>query len=169
MPKAKVINWGGESKIKDIPFARIIDEDTIEIKVKDKRLLITGSDFAILGSESRYKNEVSVIVEEGKLVEDGLTISEKELKDNEELDENGEAIESKQPGEEDNEELDENGKPINNGNPDDDDTPEGKRKPRPDGNNPDSTDDKRTFSRRLTPRQKIEKIRNDAGAINPEE
>lgn len=159
MAKAQMIKWA--DKEKKPPFARKIDENTLEIKIKKKRFLITGTDFAILGVDAEDNAEQSLIVEDGVLDESELTIEEVEVKDDD----------TEEP------ELDENGKPVNkpggdaddpdNGNPDPDDPDaagngkpgegDGKRQPRPDGK-------ERKFSKRVDFTKKL----NDAKGGNPD-
>ena len=74
-------------KIKDTKgktFAHLVGKGTIEIKRSNQTFIITGKDFSILGTSAFSPDTKEfVVVENGKLVEDGLKIVDDALSDEE--------------------------------------------------------------------------------------
>ena len=72
-------------KIKDSKgktFAHVVGKGTIEIKRSNQTFIITGKDFSILGTSTFAPDTKEfLVVENGKLVEDGITIVDDSLPD----------------------------------------------------------------------------------------
>lgn len=72
-------------KIKDSKgktFAHVVGKGTIEIKRSNQTFIITGKDFSILGTSTFAPDTKEfLVVENGKLVEDGITIVDDLLPD----------------------------------------------------------------------------------------
>lgn len=85
-------------KIKDSKgktFAHLVGKGTIEIKRSNQTFIITGKDFSILGTSAFSPDTKEfVVVENGKLVEEGIKVVDDALSDEEQ-----EEIESNKKGE----------------------------------------------------------------------
>lgn len=75
-------------KIKDSKgktFAHVVGKGTIEIKRSNQTFIITGKDFSILGTSTFAPDTKEfLVVENGKLVEDGITIVDDSLPESKE-------------------------------------------------------------------------------------
>ena len=74
-------------KIKDSKgktFAHLVGKGTIEIKRSNQTFIITGKDFSILGTSAFSPDTKEfIVVENGRLVEEGLKITDEALSDEE--------------------------------------------------------------------------------------
>ena len=74
-------------KIKDSKgktFAHLVGKGTVEIKRSNQTFIITGKDFSILGTSAFSPDTKEfIVVENGKLVEEGLKITDEALSDEE--------------------------------------------------------------------------------------
>ena len=74
-------------KIKDSKgktFAHLVGKGTVEIKRSNQTFIITGKDFSILGTSAFSPDTKEfIVVENGRLVEEGLKITDEALSDEE--------------------------------------------------------------------------------------
>lgn len=110
-------------KIKDSKgktFAHLVGKGTIEIKRSNQTFIVTGKDFSILGTSAFSPDTKEfVVVENGKLVEDGIMIVDDALSDEElekaeaekktEMESENDALEKKPEDDEKSEDKDEKG------------------------------------------------------------
>lgn len=113
-------------KIKDSKgktFAHLVGKGTVEIKRSNQTFIITGKDFSILGTSAFSPDTKEfIVVENGRLVEEGLKITDEALSDEEieqaeqnkkeNVESENDALESKPSDEDKSEEGEENSEDI---------------------------------------------------------
>lgn len=113
-------------KIKDSKgktFAHLVGKGTVEIKRSNQTFIITGKDFSILGTSAFSPDTKEfIVVENGRLVEEGLKITDEALSDEEieqaeqnkkeNVESENDALESKPNDEDKSEEGEENSEDI---------------------------------------------------------